>query len=255
MEPVPRPTVVAVGDQLGGGFRGGCASRGRRRRRARDGIESDRCLECGPGMAATRQSRDRRGEKTAAQKSTLGTAKKPRAGAPSGEAPRRTLCGGIDLGGTKIQAAIVDAKGKVSGDARSQTPVNGGPEDVAKAMAAALEEAASKAGVEPSGLLGVGVGSPGTVDAEDGRGLERQQPPRLGRHLSARRAPLGRARHARSASATTSRSRPTPSSSSARRASSTPCSASSGAPASAAGSCSTASRGWAAAPRARSATW
>jgi predicted NBD/HSP70 family sugar kinase len=30
--------------------------------------------------------------------------------------------GGIDLGGTKIQAAIVSRKGEVTGDARRQTP-------------------------------------------------------------------------------------------------------------------------------------
>ena len=117
-------------------------------------------------MAATRQSRTAATRKPRA--ASTSTARKPRAKRATPAKRRGTLCGGIDLGGTKIQAAIVDAKGKVSGDARSQTPVSGGPEDVAKTMAAALEEAASKAGVEPSGLLGVGVGSPGTVDAKTG---------------------------------------------------------------------------------------
>jgi glucokinase len=118
-------------------------------------------------MAATRQSRTAAATRPRAKSTS--TAKKPRAKSTT-RAKRRsgTLCGGIDLGGTKIQAAIVDAKGRVSGDARSQTPVSGGPEDVAKAMAAALEEAASKSGIEPSGLLGVGVGSPGTVDPKSG---------------------------------------------------------------------------------------
>ena len=98
-----------------------------------------------------------------------GAARKPRAkSAPRARRRKSPLCGGIDLGGTKIQAAIVDEKGNVSGDARHPTPTTGGPEDVAKAMATALEEAASKAGVEPSGLGGVGVGSPGTVDPKAG---------------------------------------------------------------------------------------
>ena len=78
------------------------------------------------------------------------------------------LRGGIDLGGTKIQTAIVDAGGKVRGEARQPTPTSGGPQDVADAMAAALLEAASKAGVESSALQGVGVGSPGAVDEATG---------------------------------------------------------------------------------------
>ena len=76
--------------------------------------------------------------------------------------------GGIDLGGTKIQTAIVDRGGEVRGEARHPTPQDGGPADVAAAMAAALREAAEAAGVEPSGLDGVGVGSPGAVDPPSG---------------------------------------------------------------------------------------
>jgi glucokinase len=84
--------------------------------------------------------------------------------APKKTAPR----GGIDLGGTKIQAAIVDPKNKVLGEARRQTPTEGGPEDVAKEMVAALTEAAEAAGVKPSKLAGVGVGSPGDADEKTG---------------------------------------------------------------------------------------
>jgi glucokinase len=78
------------------------------------------------------------------------------------------LRGGIDLGGTKIQTAIVDAGGKVLGEARHPTPTSGGPADVAQAMEDALREAASAAGVEPSALQGVGVGSPGDADGKTG---------------------------------------------------------------------------------------
>ena len=76
--------------------------------------------------------------------------------------------GGIDLGGTKIQAAVVDGDHAVRGETRVATPTTGGPTDVAHAMAAALRQAAQSAGVEPSALEGVGVGSPGDVDAEKG---------------------------------------------------------------------------------------
>lgn len=78
------------------------------------------------------------------------------------------LRGGIDLGGTKIQTAIVDAGGKVLGEARHPTPTSGGPAGVAAAMAAALREAAEGAEVEPAALQGVGVGSPGDADGKTG---------------------------------------------------------------------------------------
>jgi glucokinase len=73
--------------------------------------------------------------------------------------------GGIDLGGTKIQAAIVDDDHSVLGSARRATPTAGGPADVAAEMETALRDAAKAAEVEPAELAGVGVGSPGTIDA------------------------------------------------------------------------------------------
>jgi glucokinase len=78
------------------------------------------------------------------------------------------LRGGIDLGGTKIQTAIVDSGGEVLGQARRPTPTSGGPQDVADEMAAALREATDQAGVETGDLAGVGVGSPGDADERTG---------------------------------------------------------------------------------------
>jgi glucokinase len=78
------------------------------------------------------------------------------------------LRGGIDLGGTKIQAAIIDGRGEAVGEARRPTPTSGGPEDVAGAMAEALRESAQEAGVETKDLIGVGVGSPGDADEKTG---------------------------------------------------------------------------------------
>jgi len=81
---------------------------------------------------------------------------------------KRKTTGGIDLGGTKIQAVVLDAKREALGEARRPTPTDGGPEGVADEMAGALAEAAQQAGVNPSDLVGLGVGSPGTVDAGAG---------------------------------------------------------------------------------------
>jgi len=76
--------------------------------------------------------------------------------------------GGIDLGGTKIQAVVVDSGHAVLGEARLPTPTEGGPEAVTAAMGAAITEAAHRAGIETDALAGVGVGSPGDVDSRAG---------------------------------------------------------------------------------------
>jgi glucokinase len=73
-------------------------------------------------------------------------------------------CGGIDLGGTKIQAVIVDDDHTVLGSSRRPTPTSGGPADVAVEMERALRDAAKAAEVDPSELGGVGVGSPGVIE-------------------------------------------------------------------------------------------
>src|SRR5579864_9450109 len=78
------------------------------------------------------------------------------------------LRGGIDLGGTKIEAIVADDGHNVVGQARSPTPTEGGPADVAVAMARAVTEAAQAAGVQTSDLAGIGVGSPGDVDEQTG---------------------------------------------------------------------------------------
>ena len=79
-----------------------------------------------------------------------------------------TLRGGLDLGGTKIQAVVVDARGRVLGEARRPTPTSGGPDAVASELAAATREACGAAGVDTSSLAGIGVGSPGEIDAQAG---------------------------------------------------------------------------------------
>jgi glucokinase len=75
---------------------------------------------------------------------------------------------GIDLGGTKIQAAIFDGDHQVLGESRQQTPLEGGPEAIAAAMVDTLRSAAEEAGEDLKELDGVGVGSPGSVDDRAG---------------------------------------------------------------------------------------
>src|ERR1700733_13328673 len=81
---------------------------------------------------------------------------------------QHTLRGGIDLGGTKIEAIVVDDGNTVLGSARHPTPTTGTPDDVAAEMVAAINGAAQAAGTTAAALAGVGVGSPGSVDAGSG---------------------------------------------------------------------------------------
>jgi glucokinase len=80
------------------------------------------------------------------------------------QAPR----GGIDLGGTKIQTVVVNPNNRVLGESRRPTPDTGGPEDVAREIAAALREAAAQANLGTRDLAGVGIGSPGDADERTG---------------------------------------------------------------------------------------
>jgi glucokinase len=80
----------------------------------------------------------------------------------------RSARGGVDLGGTKIEAIVVDARNNLLGAGRRPTPTTGGPSDVAGAIADAMRDACRAARLEPSGLQGIGVGSPGIIDEASG---------------------------------------------------------------------------------------
>jgi glucokinase len=81
---------------------------------------------------------------------------------------------GVDLGGTKIQAVVVDREGAVLGQSRHMTPKQGGPEAVAGEIAETLREALAEAGADASALAGIGIGSPGDID--DAAGVVTQAP-------------------------------------------------------------------------------
>jgi glucokinase len=85
--------------------------------------------------------------------------------------------GGIDLGGTKIQAVVVTERSKVVGEARQPTPTKGGPPAVISQMADTMSEAAEAASIGTARLRGVGVGSPGAVDATAGTVAEARNLP------------------------------------------------------------------------------
>jgi glucokinase len=74
---------------------------------------------------------------------------------------------GIDLGGTQLRAAIVSADGAVLAHARTETAAQDGPAAVIAQMADLVGQIAAGHAV-----LGVGIGSPGPLDAEAGVVIE-----------------------------------------------------------------------------------
>jgi glucokinase len=93
---------------------------------------------------------------------------KPRNTSTRRRTARPALRGGIDLGGTKIEAIVVDDQNTVLGSSRCPTPASGGPAGVAAEMVKAMTGACQAARIEPAALQGVGVGSPGVVDSATG---------------------------------------------------------------------------------------
>lgn len=73
---------------------------------------------------------------------------------------------GIDVGGTKIQSAVMRSKKVLSGH-RLSTPQTGAT-DVAAAIVEAASKALAESGTQVSDLVAVGIGAPGSIDTEAG---------------------------------------------------------------------------------------
>ena len=78
------------------------------------------------------------------------------------------ISGGIDVGGTNMQAAVVGEDGAVLGQARRGTPTTAAAHEVTAEIAGALRDALASAKLEAADLKGVGVGWPGAVDEDAG---------------------------------------------------------------------------------------
>ncbi len=71
---------------------------------------------------------------------------------------------GIDLGGTNIKIGVVDDLGRPLSWLSIPTEIIKGPEDAARRMGAAVHRAIRDAGLEPTAIARVGLGSPGGMD-------------------------------------------------------------------------------------------
>ena len=76
---------------------------------------------------------------------------------------------GVDLGGTNVKAGVVDDFGRPMSWLSIPTDTPKGPEDGARRMGLAVAEAIAQAGLHPSDINRVGLGSPGTMDLPAGR--------------------------------------------------------------------------------------
>lgn len=75
---------------------------------------------------------------------------------------------GIDLGGTNIVAGVVDENYKIIATAKRKTNCPRPAEDIVADMAAAALEAVENAGLKLEDIEAAGVGSPGSIDPENG---------------------------------------------------------------------------------------
>ena len=76
---------------------------------------------------------------------------------------------GLDLGGTNIKVGVVDDLGQTLSYLTVPTEVERGPDDGARRMGEAIHAAIREAGLSPSDVARVGLGSPGTMDIPAGK--------------------------------------------------------------------------------------
>lgn len=75
---------------------------------------------------------------------------------------------GIDLGGTNIVAGVMDDQYRIVGTARCKTRIPRPAQEIVEDMARMAREAVTAAGLTMDDIASVGVGSPGTCNADTG---------------------------------------------------------------------------------------
>jgi len=76
---------------------------------------------------------------------------------------------GVDLGGTKIAAALATTRGEILARGRSPTHAQTGPDAVIESICATINEVLSAKALEPSLLLGIGIAAAGVIDSVNGK--------------------------------------------------------------------------------------
>ena len=79
-------------------------------------------------------------------------------------ADARNLALGIDVGGTKILAGVVDEKWRILGRGKVRSPFRGGPAEMTAAIVGAADAALAEAGAGRADVAAAGLGVPGPLD-------------------------------------------------------------------------------------------
>src|SRR4051812_27545842 len=75
---------------------------------------------------------------------------------------------GIDLGGTKVLAAVVGADNRILGRAKRATPAKEGGPAIVHTIVQCVDDALSAAGVDRTQIAAAGIGSPGPLNPTTG---------------------------------------------------------------------------------------
>ena len=75
---------------------------------------------------------------------------------------------GVDMGGTKILSAVIDAEGNILGTAKVSTKAGRGALAVIDRIANCIQRAVDKSGVDAASIQAVGIGAPGPLDPATG---------------------------------------------------------------------------------------
>ena len=81
---------------------------------------------------------------------------------------KNNLALGIDLGGSAIKAGIVDAQGEILRDTTVPAEANLGPAHVIDQIKKSIRQLLDGFSIKEEGFVGIGVGSPGSVDLDGG---------------------------------------------------------------------------------------
>ena len=76
---------------------------------------------------------------------------------------------GIDVGGTKVQASLVEEAGGIRARERCPTPRDGSPDRTVTAIESAIDDVLKKADLTAADLTAIGIAIPGVVDPDSGR--------------------------------------------------------------------------------------
>ena len=85
-----------------------------------------------------------------------------------GRPQKNKLALGVDLGGSNIKAGIINADGEILRDATLPAEAHKGPLHVIEQIAKGIYQLLNGFSSNKEAFVGIGVGSPGSVDIEGG---------------------------------------------------------------------------------------